>query len=418
MYSLIFLVVILSVTAWGYVRGFLRVFLRLLVVLACYAFAWQETPALANFLASKGWVNGLIVWPVASFLLFFGGSLIFGYLASLFVKLAPEEWQDERSIGGAALGLVLGGVLAVITVWAVGIMTDAQQLRSMAARAASGISPGVDVGNVLEKIGVQGNEKSSEPLSTPDNEGVFGQLDASVRKYSAVAVAETGQHVLSGNKIAPAVGKLLQEPVVVGEELKYLIQQTQLTQLFQDPVNFSVLNKGSLDDIMKLKSFRDVQSDLRAMKFMATAGLQGADVNQQARELAQQLQNIAHNVERLRNTDDFKAVATDSGIIQQWQQGNYLVLLANEKIRRLVQQLLYSPASGTSNSLAGSASKLSESVNNLLPDTGGKSSSQSSEKPVQESAKAYRWQDADGGWHYTEEKPPAGVKYKEVLHDH
>lgn len=420
MYSLIFLVVILSTTAWGYVRGFFRVFLRLLVVLACYALAWQEAPALANFLASKQWVNGVVVWPVASAILFFGGSLVFGSLASVFTKLAPEEWQDERSLGGAALGLVLGGVLAVISVWAVGIMTDAKHAGALAAHTARGLSPAEDVQGMLIKMGVQTQDNPAGSETAPENDSLVGKLDASVRKYSAAAVAETGQHVLSGNKIAPVVGKLLQEPVAVGDELKYLIQQTPLTELFRDQDSFSVLDKGSIDEIMKLKSFRELQSDLRAMKFMAAAGLQGADVQQQARELAQQLQNIAHNIVRMRNTDDYQAVASDSAIMQQWQQGNYMVLLANEKIRRLVQQLFYTPPSEGNSSLAGVAAQLKDSAGKLLPDTGGKSSTRSAEKSstaaAMESAKAYRWQDADGGWHYTEEKPPEGVKYKEVLH--
>ena len=35
------------------------------------------------------------------------------------------------------------------------------------------------------------------------------------------------------------------------------------------------------------------------------------------------------------------------------------------------------------------------------------------------STKVYKWQDKDGNWHITSERPPAGVKYQEqeYLHD-
>ncbi len=378
MYSLIFLTAVTICAFWGYRAGVFRVGLRLLALAACYALTWQETPALAAWLAGKGWVNGLLVWPAAGMLLFSGGIVLFGLWANFFARFAPEEWQTGGTISGLLLGTVLGAAIGILAVWTAGTLLDAQRLRQTGSSIGSG---------------------QHAALDRADN-----NPDQRLRELSSGVIASISRKALGDSNIAPLAGELLRAPVSVGERLRELAQKPELKILFQDPHSYAVLLQGTPDDIMQLTAFRSLSHDSELMSFLGSVGLEGSDNPARSRALAEKLSTIARNVERVRNTDEFKMLSADKEITQLVEQGNFLMLMTHDKVRTLAQTLFTSDGSKTSAPATGSPT--------LAPRQPAAQPQPNTEKLPQKPV--YRWQDSNKRWHYSEQKPPEGTAFEEV----
>jgi hypothetical protein len=389
MYIAIALFTALFVSFCGWRMGFFRLALRLSALLLAYAFTWQVAPQFAHYLSDKGWLSGLLVWPVAGLLLFVGSSAVLSAFARLLGKLAPEEWQEGGKLTGAISGALLGAALGLLVVWTVGVLRDSW---------------------ILHEARESGADKIGASVLTPEvgEAGAVVRADHLIRDLSADTMAALVRGALGNGPAATVATQWVRQPLSMSAGLEHLAGKPELRMLFQDPNSYAVLVRGSTGDIIRLPQFQALTSDPQVMQFLSVAGLPGEALAQQSQALAEILSRYARNFEKLRTTPEFQALAQDAELRQKLQQGNLLVLLTNDKMRRLAAMLeqgvpsVQLPAATSLQQhtrITGGAGKYDQ-----LPEVSAGAKQEGPSKPL------YRWQDAKGHVHITEEKPPEGVK--------
>lgn len=381
----VFIIAITSLLAalWGWRMGFFRLALRLSAILLAYAFTWQEAPRFAHYLADKGWVSGLLVWPIAGLLLFMGGTAIFSAFARLLGKLAPEQWHTGGKFAGAISGVLLGAALGLLMVWTVGVLQDSWALREARQSDAGSITP---------------------PIPDTGGSSVVVQADRLIRDLSADSMAALVRGALGNSPSATVATQWVRQPLSMSAGLEHLAGKAELRMLFQDPGNYAVLVRGSAGDIIRLPAFQALTSDPQVMQFLSVAGLPGEALAQQSQALAEILSRYARNFEKLRTTPEFQALAQDAELRQKLQQGNLLVLLTNDKMRRLATML----EQGMPSARLPAATALQQHAKGMGETY--RSGSFAGARQEAPSKPLYRWQDAKGRVHITEDKPPEGVK--------
>ena len=384
MYIAIVLFSALSVSIWGWRKGFLHLLLRLSSLLLAYALTWQEAPHLARYLADKGWLPGLLSWPVAGAALFLGGSMLFSVAARGLGSLMPEEWHAKGKVLGAISGVLLGASLGLLMTWTAGTLRDSWELRR-AAPQQTAVSDG-----------------AWEPSAV-------AQADHLVRDVSGQAMAVLVQGALGDSPTAVVAAKWVRQPLSMSVGLQHLASKPELRQLFQDPANYAVLVRGTNDEIQRLSSFQALINDPQAIQFLSAAGLPGATPVQQSQALAGMLSRYAGNFEKLRGTPEFQSLVQDPELREKLQQGNLLALITNDKMRQLADMLAQGklpdqlPAE-QDEADSVEARELSASRSRRESSAKSGSSKQEPSKPL------YRWRDENGRLHITEDKPPEDIK--------
>lgn len=376
MYIALVLSTVVLTAFWGWRKGLLRLILRLAAFLLAYALAWQETPAFAGFLEREAGLSVVTAWPAAGLLLLVGGSVVFAGLASWLASLAAEHWDiDSGRWTGGLLGAALGFGIGLLLVWTVGTLRDGWQQRTA--------TPAAGVAGVAAEDGINGR----------------------LRTWSGEALAALAGQALGDSAAAPAAEALVRNPVSLGQDLQYFARKAELQRLLQDPVNYAVLVRGPAAAVMQLADFRALVVDERVMQFLGTVGLPGQGRAEQAEALAGILTRHVGNYEKLRNTPAFQAVAADPELRAKLQQGNLLLLLTDDKMRQLADML----AHGVPQLPSGNAP-----VPAVKPGgANGAAGHQVTVQPpaVESPAKPlYRWKDAQGRLHITDQPPPEGVQ--------
>lgn len=354
---------------WGFYKGLFRLLLRVAVLLLAYAMTWQETPSLATWLASQQLVPGMLAWPVAGLVLFLGGSIIFSLIARWLLHISPETWQQGGRISGALAGAALGGIAGLLLVWAAGVLLDSRQLQMAGSAGTSG----------------------------PANNGTV-TIESVVRNTSGEAMATLVHGVLGDTPAATAAAQWVREPLSVGNGLKRLAEKPELRALFENPVSYAVLVGAEPGEIQQLPAFQAITADPEIMPFLSAIGLPGESLPEQSAELARLLSRYARNFEHLRTTPEFQSLAQDAGLQEKLKQGNLMVLLTDEKMRRLAEMLANGSQLDKLPPAPAPAVTASAPTEKLPP------------KPL------YKWTDSSGHLHITEQRPPEGVKAELIEH--
>jgi hypothetical protein len=396
-YVVIVLVASLLSAVWGYYKGLLHLVLRVSALLLAYVFTWQEAPHFAAYITAKGWLSGVAVWPVASTVLFFVGSVVASLLARWLGHVAPEEWHARGRLPGAVLGSVIGCALGLLLVWTTGALLDGQRLR--AARQDQGLSrPNATVSEALHR----------PALASAEGDTADGQANQLLRDLSSEAMATVTQKALGDSPAAQMAARMVRNPVSVGDGLQHLAAKPELRALFENPQSYAVLTRGSTEEVMRLPDFQALTDDEPLMQFLSTMGLKGEALPEQSKALAGMLSQYARNFESLRSTPEFQSLMQDPDLREKLQQGNLMVLLTHEKVR-LAAEMLVSQQPTDTLPAANTLLEHAESMANTEPVTEARTAPR---KPVDDAPvkPLYRWKDSGGRLHITEEKPPEGVQ--------
>lgn len=374
---------------WGWQKGAMRVASRLSVLVLAYALAWQETPALVHLLAEKQWLSGMYIWPVAGGALFMGGSLVFSLAAVGLIYLAPDEWKEGGKGAGALLGALLGGVIGLFLVWTVGVAQDAIHKREQTKGSAA---------------------TTSQPAPVASRSA----SDQFLHDFAANTVAGTVTTIMGDSPATALTSEVLRAPLSVGEGFKHLAEQPDLRLLIQDPQSYAVLMRGTPAEIMRLPHFRAVVADAELMRFLESTGLSGDTPVEQEQDLANKLSTYARNFEYIRQTPEYQALAADPDFQSQLKSGQWLQLLGNDRVRELAEMLINpdtvvsrdtvsTPPAGFTMQAPGQAQWVSpdQAESEAAPE--GNDTGTAPAKTI------YRWRDADGRMHLSDEKPPEGT---------
>ena len=359
---------------WGWRAGLFRMLLRLLALCLAYGLAIRGTPPTAEFLVQKGWLNGVLAMPLVAVALLLLGALLFGTAAKQIALAAPEEWRQGGKKTGALVGAVLGCGVGLLLAWGAGTLKEAWQWRT-AQQAAAHVTP----------------EQSP--------------LDAALRRAAGNLMADGVEAVLGNSAAAPIAAQWVREPLSVGLALKHIAELPGLRSLVTDPKQYAVLLQGDARAVQRLPGFQALAADPQAMQLLQTLGLQGSSSQEQSAALATMLSKYTQRAELLRSTPEFQTLAADPVLAQRVQNGEWLGLLADPRVRRLV--------AAVNNGGADPVAALSATPSAPHGEQGGEpaSTAQVKQPSAQDQLKfLYRWKDEKGRLHITEEKPPAGIK--------
>ena len=377
MYLGMALLTVLLTAFWGWRAGLFQMLLRLLALCLAYGLAIRGTPPVADFLVQREWLNGLLALPVVGVALLLLGSLLFGAAAKQIAAAAPEEWQRGGKKAGAIAGAALGGVAGLLLAWGAGTLKEAWQWRT-AQQAAAHV--------------------------TPEQSLAASPMDAALRRAAGDLMAGSMEAVLGDSAVAPIAAQWVREPLSVGLALKHIAELPRLRALVADPKQYAVLLQGDINAVQRLSSFQALIADPQAMQLLQTAGLQGNSPAEQSAALAAMLSKYTRRVETLRATPEFQVLAADPVLAQRLQKGEWLGLLADARVRRLVAAI---------NSDSDPVTALA-----AMPTAPGSEQNAALEReaqPAQSSAPEpvkllYRWKDEKGRLHITEDKPPEGIQ--------
>lgn len=364
---LILITITLVSAVMSYRKGALRTALRLLSFIGGYAAAWQLTPALATWLLDTHKMQGVIVYPTAGLLIFISAGILLNVLCAFVLWLTPSSIKEGGKTIGAIAGGIFGLFMALLCVWTIGILQNAIAQRQQAAIPA-----------IHRKV---------LPTSFP-------------QQLAGKIIGEATETVMGkDNPSSKITSQLLSDPVSVSQGLNYLAQQPDVRDLFVDGNNYRAMVNGTPNEIMQLKSFKNLVNDPTAMAFLSKAGIAGTSPQEQQLALASHFSTYAKNLEQFKNTAEYKAIITDPDINAKLKARDYISLLNNDKVRLLAEILINGSTSSTNHF---SNNTNTDNIKNL-------NSSQNAQQKI------YRWQDKNGGVHYSAEPPLSNEAKGDVL---
>jgi hypothetical protein len=218
------------------------------------------------------------------------------------------------------------------------------------------------------------------------------------RQVAGKIISTAAQAVISDkNSAAGITGQLLSDPVSISQELNYLAKQPDVRELFHDATNYRTMVNGTPEEIMELPDFQKLVNDNEAMDFLSKAGLAGNTPEEQQATLAKNFSMYTKNIDKIKNTPEYRDIITDPEITATLKTGNYVGLLTNEKVRLLAEMLTH--GSSTSNANASAAASTNTNVTNI----DGTKNNSFFDGGI--SQKVYRWKDKKGNTHYTGASP-------------
>ncbi len=355
---IIFSVVVVFFTYRGYKRGFLRSLSRISSLVASYIACTLYTARVAAMVETYTQLQGIVAFFTAALVLF----ITVGVAVSLLFRLV-EELRFERealpaasSFGGAALGLVVGLIVAFTLVWVSALARDIYLATAPERRA-------------------QSNQSSIEMLAN----GLAGK-----------AVAGAMALVSARPEVASLSAALIESPAEFSQHVQQLALSGDLKALLSDPENQVVLDSGDARAVQALPAFQQLVNNPHMLALANSAGMLDDSANDSGRVdavLARQITDIWTRTQQVKNDRRVQEILGDAEFQQKLQSGNPLDLLTNAGLLELAD-IIFSDSAAPDNS----ADKIPDGS---LPET-----------PKQPSAKKgtliYSWTDKQGRVHYSD----------------
>lgn len=350
----IFILVVVFFAWRGYRNGLLKSFARVLSLIAGYACAIVFTGPMSAQVESRFDLQGIAAFITASAILFIGASsavmLLFWLIQKLLVK--RETPTTASAIGGAAVGSLVGLLLAVIIVWGFGFVRGMSTVEAPGSVAQT--RPG----------GIEGlaNRVASKAV---DSALSLGSVNPEVARLSAALVESPGE---------------------IAQRSQRLMQSEALTRLLGDPANRNILDSGDYAAVEQLPAFQQLLRDQDLQALMVSTGMaQEAQANNRSvdAELARQFTDIWQRAQRVKNDQRVQAILSDPEFQRKIQSGNPLDLLSNARLLELADIMFEDSDAPTNNGGQPAADK----------------------EPTQ----VYSWTDSSGRIHYSDKKPESGA---------
>jgi uncharacterized membrane protein required for colicin V production len=355
----IFLVVILFFVYRGFRKGLLKSISRILSLAAGYFCAILYAGKLSGIIESGYQLQGIIAFIAASLLLFFGASILVGFLFWLLEKLLAGDGKVSlaSSVGGAVVGLGTGLLLAIVIVWTLGFVRDTFPAQS----------PGNTVSKPPSKVEKLANRAASTAVATAMT---LGSADPEVTRISA-AIAEA--------------------PADIVQSAQRLAQSEDMSAVLNNPRSRAALDSGDPEALRRLPAFQKLMenADLQALA-NATGLVEDAANNNQAVDaaLAIRLTDIWGRAQRVKNDPRVQAIVADAEFQQSIRSGNPLDLLGNEKLMEMANIIFSEEAA---------ADGIEQPVTS--EQTG------SDVQPAENVKQLYKWIDDSGRVYYSDVKP-------------
>lgn len=345
----------------GYRKGALMMTVRVIAFIAGYVVAWKLTPPLAQWLVDTHKLQGVIVYPASGLALFFGTGIVLNIVSSILFLLIPNHIKEGGKLLGAFLGGFFGLVFGLLCVWTIGIVHNAILQRQQAA------------------------DSTTTLVSTAQSTSV-------ARQFAGKIISTATQAAMGDTNSTALTSQLLSDPVSISQGLNYLAKTPSMGELFRNADNYRTMVNGTPSDIMQIPAFQQLVNDDEAMSFLSKTGLAGKTEQEKQSTLAKNFSMYAKNIDKIKNTPEYRSIITDPEIATTLKAGNYMALLTNEKVRLLAEMITH-----------GSNSSSTTTSASIIPADNKKTTSSSDNDGNPQ--KIYRWKDKQGGMHYGETPP-------------
>jgi len=353
---IIFVLVVVFFGYRGYRKGLLRSLSRVLSLLAGYVAAILYAAHVSTLLESSLGLQGIVAIIVASLLLFFAAGLVVSILFWMIDRLIPkkEKTSSASSYGGAAVGLIVGLVIAIAIVWTIGFM------RGMAPAASSnGIAEAQT--SDIEHLA---NQAASKAVNTAMK---FGSVKPQIAKLGVA---------------------LIESPTEVAQSAQRLTKSDDLKNLLGNPDNQAILNSGDVEAVQNLPAFQQLVKNPDLLALARSVGMvnDSEDSSQSVEAaMATQITDIWGRMQRVQNDQRVQNILNDVEFQKKIRSGNPVDLLTNARLLELAE-IIFADDAATSNGVS------QQGVN---------ASGEASKTQI----KVYSWVDEDGKKHYSDEAP-------------
>ena len=357
---IIFLVVVAFFAYRGYKKGLVKSLSRVLSLLGGYLASILLTGQVAAIVASLFQLRGIVPFIIAALFLFIAGGLIVSFLFLLIGKLIPENETPSTasSFAGATLGLGVGLIVALITVWT---FTFARDVRPEQQTSNAG-------------------ETHKSWIESLSNQIVGKAVNTALSMTSAEP------------KVIDLSTALVETPAVFALQAQRLANSNDLNTLLSDSRNQAVLNSGDVEALQKLPAFQQLVKNPDMLALANSAGMMGESADTTAFEgaVANQLIDIWGRVQRVQDNRRVQEILSDPEFQLKIQSNNPLDLLTNARLLELAD-IIFSDSVAPDNAAdKGADSAQTDSNLQLTP---------------KEQTTIYSWTDKNGRIHYSDVEP-------------
>jgi len=301
----------------GLCSGTLVSALRIVALLGGYIAALALGPVLAPAIGLALGVNDLFALVIAGTSLFIGVLVFFGLVTWSMKRARRRRTGEDEPLsgldraGGAFFGLAQGAIFVLL----LGVL--ATWLEVAEQRGALGVMPQA--------------------------------RGAVVANATQVVVERTAALVLDDQDAgARAAVRFAVQPDAALADLEQLIEDPALQRLQSDPLFWSYLEHGSVDQALNQGAFLEIIHNPDLRRRMADLGMIRAEsvedpalFRSEVRELFVQ---IAPRIRAVRQDPALQELASDPTIVEALQSGNTAMLLGDARVRSLVAQALETPS--------------------------------------------------------------------------
>ncbi len=352
-WSLIIFAVVTLLFAWrGFRGGFIKSLGRVFTVLAGYAAAILYSGPLSFWIEMQfGW-QGVVAFIGTSLTLFLAAGLAMMLIFALLRRyLFPgDDISTTSALGGGFVGALVGVLLAIAIVWSFAFVRD-----------------------------------MISPNPTPTTETTASEHSSGVETLANQLAGRAVSAAMTAGSVTPEVahlsGVLAASPADIMQRIQRLMKSTEFLGLMHDPRNHGVLDSGNPERVQQLPAFRALAANPDLLALAEMSGLADDDLEA---ELARQLTDTWGRAQQVKNDPRVQAILADPEFGAALDSGNPVDLLTNHQLHELADIIFTDEATAATSdqSTAGTSA-----IN-----------------PPKEPTVIYRWTDASGRIHYSDQK--------------
>lgn len=405
--SIVFIVILAFFTWRGYQKGFVGAITRVLSFLIAYPAAIFLTKPFANLLRTYTGLDGLILFLIAGCSIFLLASLAVTLLLNAGARLIPSnEFTDTSSkIGGAAFGIIFGGVVGLIAVYIVNVVAKPS--------AATQITQQKIQENDLQNKDLQNNDEAENikkyvmAEGAPTNDSF---IDTTAKKLVSTA-ASTAVGIVTSDKTSSQLTKVMtQDPQATLTHVQNMTNNGEFRRLLDKPDFQAELTYGNVETLMQNKDFQTLIQNPDMQAIISASG--DADNGKSAEQAAAaKMIQAWQKVASLKNDPRVLNIVNDEAFQAQLNSPNKLPLLMNPKFRELSEIIFNGSSDGVpepdSLQPAPKKPKIHYTVEDITQGTSKRTSEPTAESEEQKKAaepeeKIYKWTDENGKVHYSD----------------
>jgi uncharacterized membrane protein required for colicin V production len=378
--SLIIFIIVVAFFAYrGFRHGFVKSLSRISGLVAGYLAAILFATPVSGLIEQQFPLAGMAAFIIASLVLFVGAGIAVSVVFRLINKLIAEKETSSplSCVGGAAIGLVMGLVVAIVVVWSFAFVRDMD---------AQDNAPGLrnTDSNTIEKL-------AGRVMGTA-LESVMSRADAQPEVINLSSA-------------------MIQSPAEIAKRVQRLSASADLQTLLQDPQNQAVLDSGDIIALQELPAFQQLVNNPDMLALIKSAGMvdQSATGNNSSSKnaevvLATQMSDIWLRMEQVKNDQRVQEILNDPEFQQKIESGNPVTLLTNTRLLELAG-IVFSDTGKQDQSepdqsaLEGLQSGVTESLRKEVP----KQELSKQASPEKETV-IHQWVDENGRIHFSDEK--------------